>query len=102
LGRDRSRRILFQRLRAAPFALFWKSRKTERGAGQFLVRLVVRAAPFALFWKSRKTERGAGQFLVRLVVRAAPFALFWKSRKTERGAGQAQLSDGLIFLASVG
>jgi cytochrome c oxidase cbb3-type subunit 3 len=29
-----------------------------------------------LFRKSRKTEYGAGDFLVRLVVRAAPFALF--------------------------
>jgi hypothetical protein len=29
----------------------------------------------ALLRNSRKTERGAGQFLVRLAVRAAPFAL---------------------------
>jgi outer membrane protein TolC len=57
------------------FLLLRTSRKTERGAGQFLVRLVVRAAPFALLLNSRKTERGAGQFLVRLAVLAAPFAL---------------------------
>jgi hypothetical protein len=50
-------------------------RLAERGAGQFLVRLAVRAAPFALLRNTRKTERGAGQFLVRLAVRAAPFAL---------------------------
>jgi len=37
--------------------------------------LAVRAAPFALLRNSRKTECGAGQFLVRLAVRAAPFAL---------------------------
>jgi hypothetical protein len=29
----------------------------------------------ALFRNSRKTERGAGQFLIRSAVRAAPFAL---------------------------
>jgi hypothetical protein len=51
------------------------SRKTERGAGQFLVRSAVRAAPFALLRNSRKTERGAGQLLVGFAVRAAPFAL---------------------------
>jgi hypothetical protein len=37
---------------------------------------------------SRKTERGARQFLIRLEVRAAPFALLRTSRKTERGASQ--------------
>jgi len=62
-------------VRAAPFALLRNSRKTERGASQFLIRLVVRAAPFALLRNSRKTECGAKQFLLRLVVRAAPFAL---------------------------
>ncbi len=52
------------------------SRKTERGAKQFLACLVVQAAPFALLPKnSRKTERGAKQFLACLVVQAAPFAL---------------------------
>jgi len=56
------------------------SRKTERGAGQFLVRLAVRAAPFAFPRNSRKTERGAGQFLVRLAVRAAPFCASFRSR----------------------
>src|ERR1700689_4724744 len=56
-------------------ALFRNSRKTERGAGQFLIRSAVRAAPFALLRNSRKTERGAGQFPVRFEVRAAPFAL---------------------------
>jgi hypothetical protein len=30
---------------------------------------------FTLLRNSGKTERGAGQFLVRLAVRAAPFAL---------------------------
>ena len=35
----------------------------------------MRAAPFALLRNTRKTERGASQFLSRLVVRAAPFAL---------------------------
>jgi hypothetical protein len=82
------------------------SRKTERGAKQFLTRLAVRAAPFALseelahnglasgrpirkflfglgprsaacalLRNSRKTERGAKQFLTRPAARAAPFAL---------------------------
>jgi hypothetical protein len=54
------------------------TRKTERGASQFLIRLEVRAAPFALLSilrNTRKTERGASQFLIRLEVRAAPFAL---------------------------
>jgi hypothetical protein len=37
--------------------------------------LAVRAEPFALLMNSRKTERGADWFLVRLAVRAAPFAL---------------------------
>jgi hypothetical protein len=60
----------------APVPRFLRnSRKTERGASQFLIRLVVRAAPFALLRNTRKTERGASQFLIRLVVRAAPFAL---------------------------
>ncbi len=72
-------------VRAAPFAL-WNSRKTERGAKQFLTWLAVRAAPFAL-WNSRKTEGGVNRFLTWLAVRAAPFAL-WNSRKTERGAKQ--------------
>jgi hypothetical protein len=31
--------------------------------------------PVAVLRNSRKTERGAGQFLVRLAVRAAPFAV---------------------------
>jgi hypothetical protein len=71
-------------------------RKTERGAGQFLVRLPVRAAPFALLTNSRKTERGAGQFLVRLAVRAAPLALL--------GAPQKRKSppSNLLRLASEG
>ncbi len=56
--------------------LLRNSRKTERGAKQFLDRLAVRAAPFALLRNSRKTERGAKQFLDRLAVRAAPFALW--------------------------
>jgi hypothetical protein len=37
--------------------------------------MAVRAAPFALLRNTRKTERGAGQFLTDLEVRAAPFAL---------------------------
>jgi hypothetical protein len=37
--------------------------------------LEVRAAPFALLRNTRKTERGAKQFLIPLEVRAAPFAL---------------------------
>ena len=53
----------------------WNSRKTERGAKQFLKCTTVRAAPFALLWNSRKTERGAKQFPTGTVVRAAPFAL---------------------------
>jgi hypothetical protein len=52
-----------------------ESRKTERGAVQFLVLFAVRAAPFALRRNSRKTERGAVQLLVLFAVRAAPFAL---------------------------
>ena len=48
----------------------WNTRKTERGAKQFLLRLVVRAAPFALLKNTHKTERGARQFLIRLEVRA--------------------------------
>jgi len=51
------------------------TRKTERGAGQFLTFLEVRAAPFALLRNARKTERGAGQFLTFFGVRPAPFAL---------------------------
>jgi hypothetical protein len=35
----------------------------------------VKNKPVRLSRSSRKTERGAGQFLARLVVRAAPFAL---------------------------
>ena len=66
------------------------SRKTERGAKPFLVRLEVGAAPFALLLRnSRKTECGAKQFLVRLEVRAAPFAflrsLIWESRPSAAG-----------------
>ena len=56
-------------------SLLRNSRKTERGAKQFLACFVVRAAPFALLRNSRKTERGAKQFLACFVVRAAPFAL---------------------------
>jgi len=33
------------------------------------MRLVTRAAPFALLRSSRKTQRGAKQFLMRLVAR---------------------------------
>jgi len=51
------------------------TRKTERGASLFLIRLAVRAAPFALLMNTRKTERGASLFLIRLAVPAAPFAL---------------------------
>ena len=70
--------------------LLRNSRKTERGATQFLVRLEVGAAPFALLLRnSRKTECGAKQFLVRLEVRAAPFAflrsLIWESRPSAAG-----------------
>ena len=71
-----------------PLALLRNTRKTERGANQFLIQLAVRAAPFALLRNTRKTERGASQFLIRLVVRAAPFALLRNTRKTERGASQ--------------
>src|ERR1700683_1396694 len=56
-------------------AFLRNSRKTERGAGQFLIRFAVRAAPFAFLRNSRKAECGAGQLLIRFVVRAAPFAL---------------------------
>ena len=49
------------------------SRKTERGARQFLIRLEVRAAPFALLGNTRKTECGASELLICLAVRAAPF-----------------------------
>ena len=56
------------------------SRKTERGAKQFLAHTVVRAAPFALWRNSRKTERGAKQFLAHTVVRTAPFALLSQLR----------------------
>ncbi len=56
-------------------SLLRNTRKTERGAKQFLARFVVRAAPFALLRNTRKTERGAKQFLACFVVRAAPFAL---------------------------
>ncbi len=62
-------------VRAAPFALLSNTRKTERGANQFLTPLAVRAAPFALLSNTRKTECGANQFLTPLAVRAAPFAL---------------------------
>jgi hypothetical protein len=37
--------------------------------------LEVPAAPFALLRNTRKTERGAGQFLTFFGVRPAPFAL---------------------------
>jgi cytochrome c oxidase cbb3-type subunit III len=36
----------------------------------------MRTLVVCLFWKSRKTDRGAGAFLVRFVVRAVPFVLF--------------------------
>ncbi len=39
-----------------------------------MVRLV-RAAPFALFWNTRKTKRGASQLPTPRLERAAPFAL---------------------------
>src|SRR5271170_706672 len=69
-------------------ALLRNLRKTECGAGLFLIRFAVRAAPFALLRNLRKTECGAGQFLIRFAVRAAPFALLRNLRKTECGAGQ--------------
>ena len=55
--------------------LLRNTRKTERGASEFLIRLEVRAAPFALLRNTRKTECGARPFLIRVEVRAAPFAL---------------------------
>ena len=42
--------------------LLRNSRKTERGAKQLLASFVVRAAPFALLRKSRKTEARAVYF----------------------------------------
>jgi hypothetical protein len=54
--------------------LLRKACKTERGAKQFLTRTVVRAAPFALLRKARKTECGA-KVITDTMVRAAPFAL---------------------------
>jgi hypothetical protein len=60
---------------SAGTVLLRNSRKTERGAKQFLRGTTVRAAPFALLRNSRKTERGAKQFLIRMAGRAAPFAL---------------------------
>jgi hypothetical protein len=51
------------------------SRKTERGAGKFLIRLAVRAAPFALLRNSRKTERGGGMIPSALILAAARPAL---------------------------
>jgi hypothetical protein len=42
--------------------------------GVMVLKLDLAGRPYPLR-NSRKTERGAGQFLVRLVVRAAPFAL---------------------------
>src|SRR5580698_306797 len=79
--------------------LLWRnSRKTERGAKQFLTGLAVLAAPFALSRNSRKTECGAKQFLTGLAVCAAPFALSRNSRKTECGA--KQFLTGLAVLAA--
>jgi hypothetical protein len=49
---------------------FGNSRKTERGAKQFLARTVVRAAPFALLGNSRATETVASVFL--FISRTAP------------------------------
>ncbi len=54
--------------------LLRNSRKTERGAKQFLDRLAVRAAPFALRGNLRKTGCGAAGSSFRLAVRAAPIA----------------------------
>jgi hypothetical protein len=74
-------------------ALLRNPRKTECGAGQFLVRLEVRAAPFAVLRNSRKTECGAGQFLNRFAVRAAPFAL-------PRGRGSKSASSACYLTFS--
>jgi hypothetical protein len=53
--------------------LLRKSRKTERGAKQFPIRMAVRAAPFALLRNSRKTERDG--IVTSIELRAtAPFA----------------------------
>ena len=81
-------------VRGARLALLRNSRKTERGAKQFLLRLVVRAAPFALLRNSRKTERGASQFLIRLVVRAAPIALLKKRSHLLQAAREVLCIDG--------
>jgi hypothetical protein len=40
--------FLFRWSRHAGAPLLRNTRKTERGSGQFLIRLAVRAAPFAL------------------------------------------------------
>jgi hypothetical protein len=54
----------------------------------------VGAAPFALLKYSRKTERGAGQFLVGLAVGAAPFALLRRITFHESEWNEAQHYGG--------
>jgi hypothetical protein len=72
---QRRAKFLFRWSRHAGAPLLRNTRKTERGAKQFLIPLEVRAAPFALLRNTRKTERGTGVLLTDLEVRAAPFAL---------------------------
>jgi len=47
--------------------------------------------PTSLLRNSRKTERGAKQFLTRTVVRAAPFALL--SNRPQNGVRRGQLTS---------
>ena len=49
----------------------------------------------SLLRNSRKTERGAGRFLTRLVVRAAPFALMRRTatRRPSTNRGLCLVSD---------
>jgi len=54
---------------------------------------------FSLLRNSRKTERGAGQFLTRLAVRAALFALLWKLDRPWRRLQAPHENDFQFFTA---
>jgi hypothetical protein len=74
LSRDRKEALPRLPLRSgSQAALLRNSCKTERGAGQFLVRLAVSPAPFALLRNSCKTVGGAASSWT--VLRCAPHPL---------------------------
>jgi hypothetical protein len=80
------------------------TRKTERGAGQFLVGLEVRAAPFAL-WKGAGQRDGS---LWRARLRSLPVLLLWTGcwlvptsvlGRIKAGGNENALSPAIYFFA---